>query len=647
MKKQLIKLDNVSKYYKTKSSVSVGMRNINLEFNLGEFVVVSGESGSGKTTLLNVLSGLDTYDDGQYFFNNKEITHYTVKDFEEFRSNYVGFIFQNYNVIESYTVYENVLVALEAQNYPKDKREERTLDLIDEVGLTSHINQKTSKLSGGEKQRVVIARALAKNAPIIFADEPTGNLDDKNGKEIMELLKKVSKDKLVILVTHNIKEAKPYATRNIVMSDGEIKKDEVVTDNKYITNETIKIDKSPTNDYLLTSKIAVRNLKSSPKRTIFQSLLFFFFVSLFLVGYTFMFKNLSESLSDSSQFKNVITISKRDNSSYELQDLEELKSMMSKEHKLVPNYLEKSKTIEVEDPNDSIIYNDYYNVSFSSSEILYKSEIKGNLPSNEKEVILTPSIEEAERFKIGDELNIRQQTFKIVGIYKGSLNNYYNTIFLSPDFIYNENYELINLDFFAHSLSSVHIDGEGNYINTQKLDEVGIRSRNKSQYKKLNNSLLKNENLTNKYRLIDLDLLESEYSVLYKTMMYLISFVGITIVGFIVFLLIYQIQKNVMLKRRVDFAVYRSIGISEWQSSLIIMFEQGILAIATSLISFATIKIIALFSNRVYLFTLNLRLIEVFLVSILLALYSLFLGRKYNKNIFSKTVIESLKGEAL
>ena len=146
----LIKLENISKYYKSGEGVSVGMQKVSLEFNIGEFVAVTGESGSGKSTLLNVISGLDTYEDGELYIQDEETSHFVIKDWENYRSKYIGFIFQSYNIIDSFTVYENVLLALEIQNYPKRQRKKRALELIERVGLTSHKNHKASKLSGGQ-----------------------------------------------------------------------------------------------------------------------------------------------------------------------------------------------------------------------------------------------------------------------------------------------------------------------------------------------------------------------------------------------------------------------------------------------------------------------------------------------------------------
>ena len=200
----MLKLENVSKIYYNKGMIATGITKVNLELKLGEFVVITGESGSGKSTLLNVISGIDSYEEGEMYVNGKETSHYTEKDFEEYRRKYVANIFQNFNLINSYTVYQNIELILLLKGEKKSNIKKKILDIINKVGLTKFKNTKVSKLSGGQKQRVAIARAIIKDTPIIVADEPTGNLDTKSAEEIIELLRKVAKDKLVVMVTHNI-----------------------------------------------------------------------------------------------------------------------------------------------------------------------------------------------------------------------------------------------------------------------------------------------------------------------------------------------------------------------------------------------------------------------------------------------------------
>ena len=181
----MLKLENVSKIYYTNGIVATGISKVNLELNIGEFVVITGESGSGKSTLLNVISGIDSYEEGEMYINGKETSHYTEKDFEEYRKKYIANIFQSFNLINSYTVYQNVELVLLLNGYKRKQIKKKVLDIIDKVGLTKFKNTKVSKLSGGQKQRVAIARAIVKDTPIIVADEPTGNLDTKSAYEII------------------------------------------------------------------------------------------------------------------------------------------------------------------------------------------------------------------------------------------------------------------------------------------------------------------------------------------------------------------------------------------------------------------------------------------------------------------------------
>ena len=224
----MLRLKNVSKFYYSNGMIASGFSRVNLELDMGEFVVITGESGSGKSTLLNVLSGLDTYEEGEMYIDGQETSHYNEADFEEYRRKYVGNIFQNFNLVNSYTVYQNVELALMLNGETGADMKERVRSIIDKVGLTDFINTKCSKLSGGQKQRVAIARALAKETPIIVADEPTGNLDSKAAEDVIRLLDEIARDKLVIIVTHNLEQVEKYATRLIKMHDGKILEDKTV-----------------------------------------------------------------------------------------------------------------------------------------------------------------------------------------------------------------------------------------------------------------------------------------------------------------------------------------------------------------------------------------------------------------------------------
>ena len=221
----IIRLKNVSKFYYSKGIIASGISRVNLDLDVGEFVVITGESGSGKSTLLNVISGLDTYEEGEMYIEGKETSHYTATDFEGYRKKYISSIFQSFNLISSYTVYQNVAIALEIEGVPKSEIKEKVPAIIEKVGLSEYRNRKVSRLSGGQKQRVAIARALAKDTKILVADEPTGNLDSESAAGIVDLLTGISKEKLVVVVTHNFDQFKEHATRVVKMHDGKIVED--------------------------------------------------------------------------------------------------------------------------------------------------------------------------------------------------------------------------------------------------------------------------------------------------------------------------------------------------------------------------------------------------------------------------------------
>ena len=221
----IIRLKNVSKFYYSKGIIASGISRVNLDLDVGEFVVITGESGSGQSTLLNVISGLDTYEEGEMYIEGKETSHYTATDFEGYRKKYISSIFQSFNLISSYSVYQNVALALEIEGASNREIKEKVPAIIEKVGLSEYRNRKVSKLSGGQKQRVAIARALAKDTRILVADEPTGNLDSESAAGIVELLTGIAEEKLVVVVTHNFDQFRDHATRVIKMHDGKIVED--------------------------------------------------------------------------------------------------------------------------------------------------------------------------------------------------------------------------------------------------------------------------------------------------------------------------------------------------------------------------------------------------------------------------------------
>lgn len=214
----MITMTNVTKTYKTGEVETYALRDVNLTIEEGEFVVILGPSGSGKSTLLNVISGLDTVTSGEITFRGETLTNLDEEEMTAFRRKHLGFIFQQYNLLQNLNVYENIQIGSDIGTAPLD-----IADLLEKVGLEKARNKYPSQLSGGEQQRVSIVRSLAKNPDIIFCDEPTGSLDEENSKKILQLLQDLNEDynKTVIVITHNLGIAE-MADKVIKMNSGEI-----------------------------------------------------------------------------------------------------------------------------------------------------------------------------------------------------------------------------------------------------------------------------------------------------------------------------------------------------------------------------------------------------------------------------------------
>lgn len=220
MQQVRIKLQNISKYYYSETAVTQALQGINLEFRMGEFVAITGESGSGKSTLLRIISGMDTFDDGELYVDGQPTFQYDEDDWEEYRRTKIGFVFQDYSLIGHYTAKENIVSALLIMGVPEKEAGDKAIHYLERVGLSAQRDQRASKLSSGQKQRLSIARALAKDTDIIVADEPTGNLDSETGAQIVKLLRDLSQDHLVIMVTHNYEQVEKYVTRKVRLHDG-------------------------------------------------------------------------------------------------------------------------------------------------------------------------------------------------------------------------------------------------------------------------------------------------------------------------------------------------------------------------------------------------------------------------------------------
>ena len=436
----MLKLENVSKIYYTNGIVATGISKVNLELNIGEFVVITGESGSGKSTLLNVISGIDSYEEGEMYINGKETSHYTEKDFEEYRKKYIANIFQSFNLINSYTVYQNVELVLLLNGYKRKQIKKKVLDIIDKVGLTKFKNTKVSKLSGGQKQRVAIARAIVKDTPIIVADEPTGNLDTKSAYEIIELLKNVAKDKLVVIVTHNIEQVEKYATRIIKMHDGRMIQN---TEIKNI-NEDSKITQASGKNITIPNqyRLGIRNTFNIFSKFILLFIVFTFMSVAFLSEYS-AFKLVEHSAEESSGYspnlrdvsKERILINKQNRESFTKDDYNKIKQLSNIDYIVEDDISLDTQFILRNDSIDTYGYIKDINNFKGNIDI-------GRMPENDDEIILkankddytiTQMLDETLNSEFSLQKSYREgdtiKTVKIVGIQYNENNTIYDRTF--------------------------------------------------------------------------------------------------------------------------------------------------------------------------------------------------------------------------
>ena len=266
----MLRLENIIKDYKVGNGKVRALNGINLAFRKNEFVSILGPSGCGKTTTLNIIGGLDKYTSGDLVINGRSTKEFKLRDWDVYRNHRIGFIFQSYNLIPHQNILSNVELALTISGVGKEERTRRAKEALDKVGLANEYYKKPNQLSGGQSQRVAIARALVNEPEILLADEPTGALDSKTSVQIMELIKEIAKDRLVIMVTHNSELALKYSSRIINLLDGEVISDS----NPYAFSEEMKEAKSEIKNEkakmtLLTSfKLSFKNLLSKMKRTV-------------------------------------------------------------------------------------------------------------------------------------------------------------------------------------------------------------------------------------------------------------------------------------------------------------------------------------------------------------------------------------------
>ena len=480
----MIKLKDVSKYYYNKGLITSGITKINAEFNIGEFIVITGESGSGKSTLLNVISGLDTYEDGEMYIDGKETSHYGDEDFEEYRKEYISNIFQNFNLVGSYTVYQNIELVMLINGYTKKEARPKILKLINEVELTKYKNTRVSKLSGGQKQRVAIARALAKNTPIIIADEPTGNLDKRAAESVLKTLALTAKDKLVIVVTHNYEQVEKYATRKITMFDGKILEDKIIT-----KTDEVKTDgnlESKKMKPLSKLRLGVRNTFNIVPKFLLLLAVFLFMFAAITTEMAGLRENKyeEERVGNNSYLQNKdtsrIIINKSDKSPFTDEDYQRIEAL--------GNIYRIQKDDYLEDLSASL-YSDYYYISGSVIKRTNQKLDLGRDIEKDNEVVIQMN---KENNTIGDPEKILNKEFmynyqdnttklKVVGIIFNDDLDYESIIEVSDNMI---NEFILNY-VISRTTQTLTVNGADTYCNLFYIDSVN------------DSSIYINENLNN------------------------------------------------------------------------------------------------------------------------------------------------------
>ena len=400
----MIELRRVSKFYSNRDTVSTGFSKLDLTLDMGEFVAITGESGSGKSTLLNVISGLDTYEEGEMFVGGEDTSGFRPVDYERYRKQYIGNIFQDFNLVNSYTVYQNVELSMLLCGIDKETCKKKIPELLELVGMTKYTRTRASRLSGGQKQRVAIARALAKDAPIIVADEPTGNLDSKSAAIVMEALHKISREKLVVIVTHNYDQVEPYVSRKITMHDGRIIEDTRIREpeneqpageqgrtGKHSENFEIKGGKQPSGNMTRGTRmmLGVRNTFNLPAKFILLLLVYMFAAAAVLGGYSSTRSSLHETdlLGYNPYFSYTapdrIVVAREDRTPITREDINKLKSTTGVK-KVIQNDIGLDNSIGLE-TDQADIRGAVYNLS--ESGLTEKKLFAGTMPEGDNDVV--------------------------------------------------------------------------------------------------------------------------------------------------------------------------------------------------------------------------------------------------------------------
>ena len=697
----MIKLENVTKFYNSKGIITHALKNINLELYKNEFVAICGPSGSGKSTLLNVICKQDTFDEGEIYYKGNETAYFNVDDMDDFRKNKVGFIFQNYNIIESYTVLQNVMLPYELKGIPTKEAKKKALAIIDEVGLHDKINNRGAELSGGQKQRCVIARALAFEPEILACDEPTGNLDSETGAEIMALIAKIAHDKLVLVVTHNYEEVEPYATRKLTIVDGTLYEDKILREVPYDDEkEVLNLDYVPI-PKKINFKVALRNLINTPKKTIFSSLVIFFACFFMLSLYQYIRYSYDYQINYYNDFayksKDKVVIGPKNKALTE----DDIAQIAGNRPYVV------NSVLDVKNFTGNFDMNKYYlNVYFETYYTDYNPSV-GRKPENDTEAYLLVGDAEAlndykpylNREWTSSSIN---KSFKIVGIEK--TDKVKTNVLCIDSKVYNDilkleyNYEIDcvhqsgnDVEYINRQINMVLASGDRNILHMPKLLNNEISSVKIEGYRSVisNNDLVISVDVDNivydlksgedfyievahvkNNEIKQVSIYNANTSVLNKAknlgyfaintkeydatsdlnhflnnlqaygMMILFS-IAIIIIYFISYLVMIHIYKT----KAYDFNIFRTLGVTKRDMRYITIFELLIQTVIISIFTYLLTLILGAFAkeNSPLIIYSSINFGTSLIYFLIIFLFGYLIARRFNKKLFKFSVAKTFK----
>lgn len=454
----MLELKGISKVYNTAGLTQKALDNVSIKFRKNEFVSILGQSGSGKTTMLNLIGGLDNYTKGDLIINGISTKKYKSRDWDIYRNHRVGFVFQSYNLIPHQTALQNVELALTLSGVGKDERRKRSIAVLKKVGLEKQMNKRPNQMSGGQMQRIAIARALVNDPDILLADEPTGALDSETSIQVMNLLKEIAKDKLVIMVTHNPELAEKYSTRIVKLLDGKIVDDSNAFDGLEEEKEDKKKSKKSKMSFLTALSLSLNNLMTKKGRTILTA----FAGSIGIIGIALI-------LSLSNGIQNYIDKTEKETlGSYPL--------TISKESVDISSML-----LSFMDSGDDESHDD---------DLIHSKNIMGDMFSSITEDVKVNDLASFKKYIENDKLEINDYVTDIVYGYNIQLNLYKND--LNKVVRVNPTTVLDAIGMGTDGVSSVYSGYMSNYdVFTELLDNQEF---NEGQYDLIAGSWPKNYN---------------------------------------------------------------------------------------------------------------------------------------------------------